>query len=363
MPVLSFAIILPMLKSAGSCRGGNSCERLHHPRHVGLGRDDGPGMVEQPVVVGVRGDVRPLVRVGPQVEDLRHPQHRVRLGPDVERAAGALLQEDELPVVVAQRRQVTVVGDVEEVLARTGVGAAGDVVELVVAVQVHLVRRAGQVGPCLEPVGDVGVTRSGEERHEPVVVGHDAVQDRARGDVAGPTDHRRHPVGTLPVGVLLVAERRHPGVRPAVHVRPVVRGVHDDRVVGETLGVEECQHVADQLVVVDHDVVVLRLPPAGLAAAAVLGVGAEVHVRGVEPHEERGVGRPGVAHEPECLGHHLVVDRLHPLLGQRPGVLDALGAVRRWPRRGSRRGGRSSCGSQGTPPRSGSRRAPAPPRR
>jgi hypothetical protein len=34
-----------------------------------------------------------------------------------------------------------------------------------------------------------------------------------------------------------------------------------------------------------------------------------------------------VGHEPECLRDHLVVDGLHPLLGQRARVLDALGAV------------------------------------
>ena len=92
----------------------------------------------------------------------------------------ALLEEDELPVVVAQRGQVAVVGDVEEVLARALVGRAGDVVELVVPVEVHLVRRAGQVGARLEPVGDVGVAGGGEQRDEPVVVADDAVEHGAR---------------------------------------------------------------------------------------------------------------------------------------------------------------------------------------
>ena len=48
---------------------------------------------------------------------------------------------------------------------------------------------------------------------------------------------------------------------------------------------------ADVLVVVDHRVVVLRLPAPGLPEALRLGVRAEVHVGGVEPHEERRVGR------------------------------------------------------------------------
>ncbi len=77
---------------------------------------------------------------------------------------------------------------------------------------------------------------------------------------------------------------------------------------------------------------VLRLPASRLAAAAVLDVRAEVHVRGVQPHEERGVVGGGVGHEPQRLRNDLVVDRLHPLLGQRAGVFDPLCAVTVRPR-------------------------------
>ena len=49
------------------------------------------------------------------------------------------------------------------------------------------------------------------------------------------------------------------------------------------------EQVADDVVVVEHRVVVLRLPPPGPARALRLAVGAEVHVGGVEPHEERRV--------------------------------------------------------------------------
>ena len=80
----------------------------------------------------------------------------------------------------------------------------------------------------------------------------------------------------------------------------------------------------DQLVVVDHRVVVGRLPAPRLADALRLRMGAEVHVRRVEPDEER---RPvgGLSlDEVEPLLEHLVVDRLHPLLVQRACVLDPL---------------------------------------
>ena len=56
-------------------------QRLQHLGDVGPRRDQQEGVVEKPVVVGVRRDVGPLMRVGPQVEDLRNPQLGERLGP------------------------------------------------------------------------------------------------------------------------------------------------------------------------------------------------------------------------------------------------------------------------------------------
>ena len=61
-------------------------------------------------------------------------------------------------------------------------------------------------------------------------------------------------------------------------------------VFGDAQLVEQVEHLADVLVVVDHRVVVGRLPAAGLAQALLLGVREQVHVRGVEPHEERLAG-------------------------------------------------------------------------
>ena len=86
-------------------------------------------------------------------------------------------------------------------------------------------------------------------------------------DVAGPADHLGHPERALPVGVLLAAERRHAAVGPGVHVRAVVGAVDDDRVVGDAQLVEQVEQLADVLVVVDHRVVVRRLPAPGLADA------------------------------------------------------------------------------------------------
>ena len=110
-------------------------------------------------------------------------------------------------------------------------------------------------------------------------------------------------------------------------MRAVVGRVHDEGVVGDAEFVQEVQQDADRLVVVDHDVMVLGLPAAGLAQALRLGVGAEVHVRGVEPHEEGHAGVIVTLDEVDGLLEHFVVDRLHTLLGQRTGVDDGLAAL------------------------------------
>ena len=109
-----------------------------------------------------------------------------------------------------------------------------------------------------------------------------------------------------------------------VPVRAVVGRVHDEGVVGDAELVEQVEHLADVLVVVDHGVVIGRLPAPGLAQALRLGVREQVHVRGVEPDEERLAGLVLPLDEVLGGGDELVVAGLHPLLGERAGVLDLL---------------------------------------
>src|SRR6516164_9978695 len=75
---------------------------------------------------------------------------------------------------------------------------------------------------------------------------------------------------------------------------------------------------------INHDVVISRLPSPGLTQTRRLGVSAKVHVRRVGPNEER---LSVLVRAPdEIFGGRdkFVVYRLHAFLGQRPGVLDLL---------------------------------------
>jgi hypothetical protein len=69
------------------------------------------------VIVGVRGNVRALVRIRPQIEELWNAQLGERLGPDAQRAIGVLLLEYDLPVLVAHGDEIAVVVEVHELLA------------------------------------------------------------------------------------------------------------------------------------------------------------------------------------------------------------------------------------------------------
>ena len=83
-----------------------------------------------------------LERVAAQGEQLGQAQLDERLLPDLE-AMGALLQEVQLPLVVAQGREPAAVGPVEELLARRLGGLALEERQQVVAVEVD---REGSIG-------------------------------------------------------------------------------------------------------------------------------------------------------------------------------------------------------------------------
>src|SRR5208282_5760571 len=88
--------------------------------------------------------------------------------------------------------------------------------------------------------------------------------------------------------------------------------------------VESVEHLTDVLVVIDHRVVVRRLPASRLSLALRLGVGEEMHVRGVEPDEERLARVVLALDEISRRGDEFVVAGLHALLCERAGVGDSL---------------------------------------
>src|SRR5580693_1574918 len=78
---------------------------------------------------------------------------------------------------------------------------------------------------------------------------------------------------------------------------------------------------------IDHDVMIFRLPSPGLTQARRFGMSAKMHVRRVGPDEELFPLLICARDETLCGPDKFVVDRLHAFLGQRPGVLDLLPAL------------------------------------
>ena len=110
-------------------------------------------------------------------------------------------------------------------------------------------------------------------------------------------------------------------------MRAVVGRVEDERIVLDSQFLQLGEHRPDILVVVDHRVGVGPKPAPGLTQALRLGMGAEMHMREVHP-DEHGLARLRLLLDEvgRAIGD-VIVDRLHPLLGQWAGVLDGLRAI------------------------------------
>jgi len=107
--------------------------------NICLRRYQQKSMVHPPVPVGVRGDGRPLIWISAQVKKPWYPRIYQGLAPDQHGALCSLLGEDHLPVIVAERLHVAIVGEIEELLAGTLFLLAGQVRQEVVSVKMNLV--------------------------------------------------------------------------------------------------------------------------------------------------------------------------------------------------------------------------------
>src|SRR5262249_40523714 len=100
---------------------------------------------------------------------------------------------------------------------------AGEHVRLVVAVEVDLVRRASDVLPLLELVGDVGVAGGGDECREPVEPREYPIFDLPGGHLSWPADDCWQAEATFHHRPLATGKRRLAPVGPGEVLRPIVR--------------------------------------------------------------------------------------------------------------------------------------------
>ena len=151
------------------------------------------------------------------------------------------------------------------------------------------------------------------EGGNPVVVTHQFSGDAAGFDVAWPAYQARYAKRALPVRILFTAEVCHCSIGPGIHVRAIVAGVNDDRVVGNSHSVKGVEDFPDRLVMLDHSVNVLAISMGVAPTVFGTDVRSQVHAGGVEPAEERLARFALTLHELDCAFGSLVVDRLHSL--------------------------------------------------
>ena len=116
----SFSTAWSIVKLAAFWRGGNSSNVVEElGRRSAVAASDEVGVVDEPVVVRVRRDVRPLERVGAQVEQLRDAQHRRTARPrSAASPATRCSMKTTFQLSKRSAEHVAVVGEVDEPLAR-----------------------------------------------------------------------------------------------------------------------------------------------------------------------------------------------------------------------------------------------------
>ena len=121
-------------------------------------------------VILAGNEVVSLVRIGPQVEQVRESQIPEFPLPQFHSARLVLHLEVYFPVAVTQGQQVPVIGEVEEFDTRACLLLASEVGQEVVAVEVHREGLSRGLVPLEEFLLDVGFPRGRKQRRHPVEV-------------------------------------------------------------------------------------------------------------------------------------------------------------------------------------------------
>src|SRR5258705_1154026 len=134
--LLKFCQHLIQREAAGLLPGRELLIRGQVLAYEGLRRDEQKHPLGVPSVIVASQMVGVLERIGAEVEHLGRAQRDEWISPDLE-AFGPLLQEHDLPPVIAQGGEIAIVGPIKELFALARPGA-GQQIALVVAVEMDL---------------------------------------------------------------------------------------------------------------------------------------------------------------------------------------------------------------------------------
>ncbi len=222
-------------------------------------------------------------------------------------------------------------GIVEEGIARRLLRFAGQIVDLVHAIELGLddARIGAGHDPLVQRIALVSA-RDLDQRGEPVERREDVVLDGPGLDDARPADDRRSAHAAFPGVHLRALERGDAAIRVGEGLGAVVGREDDDRVVELAHVLKLLQHVADVVIHLLHagfvDAPVLAAGLADHGHVLVVQHGRDVHARRVVPDEERLVGllRIVAVEEVDHLGRDFLVHALRSFERQRALVLARL---------------------------------------
>ena len=162
--------------------------------------------------------------------------------------------EAEFPVLVSQGREVAIVGEVEEFLARSLGDVAFQERHEVVTVEMGLEGFVADLQTAQKLCRDVGIAGGGQEGRQEILARGDVVDDAAGLDRAGPPHDHRHAEPAFEGRALLAAERRVAAVGPGKGLGAVIAGENDDGVVGNAEVVDLLENGADFRVQFHHGI-------------------------------------------------------------------------------------------------------------
>src|SRR5262249_25682728 len=158
-------------------------------------------MIDHPVQIGVRVNFGPFEPVAAEGHYILYPKLHEPPA-HLPHLVGPLHPQLKLMAATPPRHDLAVVAHVHDGVSRAFLRLTGQIGDLVVAVEMDVIRLAADRATVEELLGNVRITGSSEQRRKHVDVRNDAVEDRAGLDLTRPTHEARHPPTTLPLGVL-----------------------------------------------------------------------------------------------------------------------------------------------------------------
>src|SRR4030095_11234293 len=126
--------------------------------------------------------------------------------------------------------------------------------------------------------------------------------------------------GAFPVCIFLTAERSCSSIRPCIAVRPVICAVHYKSILSNSQLIKQVKHLPNVFIMVNHCIMIWRLPPACLPEAFLFCMSESMHVGSVKPNQERFAVFVRLLDKVSCVGYKFIIAGFHAFFCKRACV-------------------------------------------